>query len=221
MRTTIKKPAEASSAVTTVVLDPVQPPISRAASKPAVRKVTFGVIAKKKETTKSEYPIIPDPTGEIYALAKTIKQQSDELDSLEGALEANKAALKQRTLLPYFQIHSGKTDVPSSVSIPTTAGEVLVTFSSRYKKMDNESSLIPILGDEMVAEHFKQAFTITINGEKLSSVDPGDPERSPAQEFLDALQELISNHNASDAVTYKQEVKRIPREAALPAHTGG
>lgn len=185
----------------------VESPKPEAPAKPGgIRKINFGAIPKKKET-KSQYPILPDPTGEMYALAKRIKTQSQELEALEGSLETAKAQLKQLTLPSYFQIHTGKTEVPSSISIPTTEGEVLVTFTSRYKKLEDESPLVPLLGEEFVSQNFRQAFSISINGEKLATADPGNPERNPAQEFLDELQALIARHNAADAVAYKQEIK--------------
>lgn len=150
---------------------------------------------------------MPDPDGELYALAKSIKVKSAQLEALEGAVEAEKAELRQRTTLPYFEINQGKGTVPSSVSIPTTEGEVLVTFTSRYKKVEDDSDVVRAFGDEFAAAHFKQSFTITIAGDQLSTADPSNPERNPAQEFIDELQELIARHRADDAVTYKQEVK--------------
>jgi len=197
----------------TAVVDPLpagqagpQPKPETAPKPSGIRKISFGAIPKKKET-KTQYPILPDPTGEIYKLAKQIKVQSQELEALEGALESAKAMLKQLTLPSYFQIHTGKTEVPSSVSIPTTEGEVLVTFTSRYKKLEDEGPLVPLLGEAFVGQHFKQAFSVSINGEKLATADPGNPERNPAQDFLDELQALIARHNAADAVSYRQDIK--------------
>lgn len=193
---------------TTVAHPPSQTPNSKLRT-PHLKKVTFGAIKPKKESTKTAYPILPDPTGEIYKLAKLIKQQSQELEALDGALEANKAELKRLTLPGYFTLNQGKTDVPSSIAVPTTEGEVLVTFQNRYKKMADEAPLYSLLGEEIVATHFKQAFTITINGEQLATVDPADPDRCPAQDFVDAFNELVARHNAADAVTFKQEIKPI------------
>jgi hypothetical protein len=129
------------------------------------------------------------------------------LEALDGALEANKAELKRLTLPGYFGLHQGKTGVPSSVAVPTTDGEVLVTFQNRYKKIADEAPLDALLGEAFVAEHFKQAFAITINGEQLASTDPASPDRCPAQEFVDALQSLVAQHNASEAVSFKREIK--------------
>ncbi|MBI4659729.1 MAG: hypothetical protein HY735_12885 [Verrucomicrobia bacterium] len=195
-----------SETASTAVAEPPQPKPEAAPKPSGIRKITFGAIPKKKET-KTQYPILPDPTGEIYGLAKLIKAQSQELEALEGSLETAKAQLKKLTLPSYFQIHTGKTEVPSSISIPTTEGEVLVTFTSRYKKLEDESPLIPLLGEEFVGQHFRQAFSISINGEKLASADPGNPERNPAQELLDELQAMIARHNAAEAVAYRQEIK--------------
>ncbi len=52
-----------------------------------------------------------------------------------------------------------------------------------------------------------QAFSITVNGEHLASVDPSNPDRCPAQEFVDEFNELVAKHNAADAVGFKQEIK--------------
>ncbi len=61
----------------------------------------------------------------------------------------------------YFETNRGNPKAPSSVSIPSKQGEVLVTFQNRYKKLTDESGLLPIFGEQL-DQYFRQAFTITL-----------------------------------------------------------
>lgn len=129
-------------------------------------------------------------------------------EALESALEIDKKDLIARNKAFYFTNAHGKVEVPSSIAIPYEVvtgmehvrepGEVLVTFTSRYKALPDETSLVPILG-ENVGEHFRQSFEIKIDGDKL----PADK----AQELIEELQELFGRYNALDALSNKETVK--------------
>lgn len=171
------------------------------AAKPAggaLKKVSFGRIAKKKEDTKTAYPVYPDPNGQAKVIAARIIERTEQFDALKGALETDKAELKQMVSPHYFTVNHGRHEVPSSVSVPSDKGEVLVTFQNRYSKLDDESALLPVLG-ERTEKYFRQAFELKISGDKL-------PE-AHAQELLNELQELFAKFGATDALEVKEGIK--------------
>ena len=166
-----------------------------------VRKVSFGAITKKKEDAKTQYPVLPDPTGQTTEIATRILQRTDEFEALKGALETDKAELKLLATFPFFQLHHGKHEVPSSLSVPTPVGEVLVTFQNRYASLQSESILIPILGDD-TSRYFRQSFKVEIEGDKLPAAS--------SQELVNALQDLFTRHNALDALEVTESIKPVP-----------
>ena len=100
----------------------------------------------------------------------------------------------------YFNVNRGQLKAPSSVSIPSDAGEVLVTFQNRYKKIANEAGLVPIFGDTL-SLHFRQAYKLVINGDLL----PQDT----AQEIINELQEVLARHGATGALEISEEIKPV------------
>jgi len=165
MITIMRLPAELSAPPT----PPAAPAIGLpdpAAKTGGVKKLSFGKIATKKEDTKTAYPVFPDPNGTAAALAATIIRQVQEFDALEGSLKTNKEELKFMVAPEYFRVNHGKHDAPSSVSVKSTEGEVLVTFQNRYKTIPDESPVVTFLGDR-TGEFFRQAFELKISGDKL------------------------------------------------------
>ena len=175
------------------------PPV--AASSGPLKKLSFGGIAKKKEDSKTAYPVVPDPNGQLGEIAARIIERTEQLDAITGALETDKKELRCLTTPFYFQNAHGKADVASSVSVPSPSGEVLVTFQNRYKAIPDENAVLPVLGDK-TGLYFKQAFTLTIDGDKL----PVDQ----AGELLNELQGLFARFNATDALSVKETVKPVP-----------
>jgi len=109
--------------------------------------------------------------------------------------------LKLLATFPYFQLHHGKHEVPSSLGVPTPVGEVLVTFQNRYASLQSESILIPILGDH-TSRYFRQSFKVEIDGDKLPTAS--------SQELVNALQDLFTRHNALDALKVTESIKPVP-----------
>ena len=182
------------------VIEPTQNPQSANTDAQPLKKVSFGAIAKKKDETKTAYPVLPDPNGQATAIAGRILQRSDEFEALKGALETDKAELKMLATFPYFQLLHGKHDVPSSLSVPTPLGEVLVTFQNRYAGLESENVVLPILG-EQTSRYFRQSFKVEIDGDKLPAA---------TQELVNGLQDLFARHNALDALKVTDSVKPVP-----------
>ena len=103
-----------------------------------VKKVSFGGVKKKKEETKTVYPVFPDTNGQAAIIAARIKQRQQDFDALEGALKTDKAELKVMVAQHYFAVNHGKHEVPSSIAVNSPAGEVLVNFQNRYSLMESD-----------------------------------------------------------------------------------
>lgn len=166
-----------------------------------LKKVSFGGIKKKTESTKTDYPQLPDPGGEFAEIAARIIQREQEVKALESALETDKADLKERATPFWFQHLHGKLEIPSSLSVASPAGEVLVTYQNRYKELPDESPILPILG-ERTGQYFRQAFTLKIDGDKLPAEFAG--------EIIGELQSLFAKHGAEDAISVKETIKPNP-----------
>jgi len=180
-------------------------------SAPVLRKVSFGAIAKKQEDARSNYPVLPDPNGQLTVIAARIIERAVQIEAIGGALDIDKADLKTLATPFYFAQASGKLEVASSVNVLSPAGEVLITFPNRYGRLESEAVLLPILG-EQTAKFFRQAFTLEIDGDKL----PADN----AQDLLDELQQLFGRYHAAEALKVKEGIKPVPdfhtvRHAAL------
>ena len=164
-----------------------------------LKKIAFG-IAKKKDDTKTAYPVVPDPNGQLAVIAARIMERTDEFNALEAALDTDKKELRCLVTPFYFTNSHGKADVASSVAVPSANGEVLVMFQNRYTKLPDERAVLPVLG-EQVGIYFKQSFELKIDGDKL----PLDG----AAELLAKLQALFAEHNAADALSVKECVKPV------------
>jgi len=179
-------------------------PAATAAS-PAIKKFNLGGIATKTADKKTTtYPILPDPSGDVAALTTDIITETRELEALEGSLAIKKAELRS-IAQPFFYAHlHGKTDIPSSVEAKGQEPDqqVLVTFSSRYSAIPDETPLIEAIGPERTAQFFRQSFELKIDGDKI----PADR----VEELIGEIQSLFAGANASEALTAKAVIKPTP-----------
>ena len=168
------------------------------ATTPGVKKLSFAGIAKKKDDTKTAYPVFPrEQNPQVYDLAERIIQRDNAIKGLQALKETDQADVRALVLPFYYATHHGKLNVPTSVSIPASH-EVLVSFINKYPAVTNEAQIRRILGDQFDT-CFRQKFTIEIDGDKL----PADT----AQELIQRLQTLFAEFNAVDALTVKDEVR--------------
>ena len=173
----------------------------RTAKPDSLRKLSFGTISRKQEGSKTAYPVLPDPNGQLAIIAARIIERAAQIEALDGALTVDKAELKTLATPFYFIQATGKVDVASSISVICATGEVLVTYPNRYSQLQSEEPLLPILG-ERTSQFFRQAFTLEIDGDKL-------PAES-AQEFLEQLQQLFVRFDAAEALKVKEGVRPVP-----------
>ena len=176
-------------------------PIKPVPQPESLRKLSFGTMTKKKEEARASYPVLPDPNGQLAVMATRIIERTAQIEALDGALALDKAELKTLATPFYFAQASGKVEVASSINVLSPAGEVLISFPNRYGRLESESVLVPILGQQ-TAQFFRQAFTLEIDGDKL----PADN----AQELLDQLQQLFARYHAAEALKVKEGIKPVP-----------
>ena len=167
---------------------------------PTIKKINLGGIAKKTEKKGTEYPQLPDPTGDVAKLTSDIINESRELEALEGSLKIKKMELKTLAQDFFFNHLHGKHDIPSSVeAIGNPDEKVLVTFQNRYAALQDEEGVSTIIGAERTAQFFRQSFELKIDGDKI----PADS----AEALIDAIQTLFAEYNASEALTAKAVIK--------------
>jgi hypothetical protein len=185
-----------------------KPKSAPAASTPApaagIRKINLGGIAQKTEKKATEYPSLPDPSGVVAQLASDIIAESREFEALEGSLKIKKAELRAMSQEFYFQHLHGKHEIPSSVEAKgmNPDEKVLVTFSSRYSTLADETPVIEAIGADRTAQFFRQSFELKIDGDKI----PADR----AEELIGEIQTLFASHNCPEALTAKAVIKPTP-----------
>jgi len=193
--------------------NPVPAPASNpppAAPRGALKKVSFGGIASRKDDTKTAYPVLPDPQGKAAEIASRILERTEQFEALKGALETDKAELKFMVAPHYFAVNRGRHEVPSSVAVNSPQGEVLVTFQNRYPLLPDETGLLPVLGETATQSLFRQSFELKIKGDKLPA--------GQTQELMDRLQALFAEFGATDALEVKEGVKPVDEFHAARHH---
>ena len=95
-------------------------PVASSPPKPGgLKKISFAKPAKKEET-KTEYPVFQGDEHtrqQVFDIAARIKTRADEIESLTGAQDTDKAELKMFVLPFYFQVNRGRSEPPSSIAI--------------------------------------------------------------------------------------------------------
>lgn len=167
-----------------------------------IRKINLGGIATKAEKTTTEYPSLPDPTGEVATIASEIIAESREFEVLKTSLENKKKELRKMSQEFYFQNLHGKHEIPSSVEAGEGDQKVLVTFTSRCAVLADETPIIEAIGAERTAQFFRQNFELKIDGDKI----PADR----AEELISEIQTLFASHNCPEALSAKVVIKPTP-----------
>jgi hypothetical protein len=160
------------------------PAASTAAPAAGIKKLNFSGIAQKVEKTATEYPSLPDPTGEVAEIASEIIAESREFEALKNSLDNKKKELRKMSQEFYFQNLHGKHEIPSSVEAGEGEQKVLVTFTSRCSLLTDETPVIEAIGAEKTAQFFRQAFELKIDGDKI----PADR----AEDLIGSIQNLFA-----------------------------
>ncbi len=170
--------------------------------KPGFKKIDLGGITKKDAKAPKEYPVLPDPTGDVSKLVRDIVTEQEQLDALDGSLKTKKSELISITKQFFFNHLSGRSDIPSSVECRNCSSAVLVSFQNRYKVLPDEAPLIAAVGEESAARFFRQSFELKVDGDKALEL-AGDS----IGDLISGLQELFAKHGATDALTAKSVIK--------------
>ena len=160
-------------------------------------KLNFGKLKKAETKSKTEYPIHPDKDGEFAVLATELIRLKGESDKFADG----KKQFCGEAMPYYFEYHSQKRDVSSSLEFRTDGKSVLVTPQNRYRAMDDVGmgSLADI--DANIPDYFQSTFEIKVNGDKL----PFDK----AQDIIDDLAAVFGKYECEDAISYNQRQKPI------------
>ena len=88
------------------------PPTATAPTKPAgLKKFNLGAIAPQGESsTKKDYPVLPDPDGELAKLVAELRAKSDQLDALDGEVVLLKGEITSKARPFWFEANQGKAD---------------------------------------------------------------------------------------------------------------
>lgn len=192
-----------STTITKRKAAPAAPP--PAASAPGIRKLNIGAVAAKPASSKTAYPVLTDPTGDIAKLSQAILDDSAALEALiggdgkGGSLGLNKAELRRLSADQYFARHSGRGEIPTSMLALSTDGrEVTVQFKNAYKLMTDESPIAEILGDDRKVRFLRQKLAFKITGDKI-------PEDA-LEPIYNALVALFTEHKAEAAFVGTQGI---------------
>lgn len=172
-------------------------------AKPTIKKLNLGGIAVKTEKKGTEYPQLPDPTGDVAKLTSDIINESREMEALEASINIKQMEIKTLAQGFFFNHNHGKHDIPSSVVCTGANNEKLrVEFQKRCRLLNDESTIIEVLGEERTAQFFRQSVELKIDGDKIPVAE--------AEALIDAIQTLFAQYNASDALTAKAVIKPTP-----------
>lgn len=189
---------------------PSQPAPPSRDTKPGLRRVsTAGVAKKTTETPASKYPDFP-ASPEVLEISDRITERNRQFVALKGALETDKAELGKVHVLPWFLQHfHGKSDVPSSVLVRGAKGITRVTVKDAYPKLpiENDAKLLPILGEDLLNECFRQRLGFELDGDKV----PQDR----LQEFVDKLKAVCAEFACEDALAVKDLLVPVDNFKAL------
>ena len=177
-------------------------PTATAPTKPVgLKKFNLGSIAPQGESsTKKDYPVLPDPDGELAKLVAELRAKSDQLDALDGEVALLKGEITSKARQFWFEANQGKAEAASSVVCrDATGGEVTVTFQNRYSGTDQDAALVAAVGADVAERFFRQSFEIKVNGDAIPA--------EHAQAVIDGLTALFAEHNAAGALKAKATFK--------------
>jgi hypothetical protein len=163
-------------------------------------RVDLSALRKKApDKTKTEYPTIEDPRA--IELAGLILKLADEAEAVTANLEINKAELRSLVVPEYFRRFAGRTEIPPSMAVHADGRELLVSMTSKYKKVTDEDALISLIGEDSATRYLKPSFTLEIDSSKIP--------RGEQQNVVNALLSILETYGCADALEAKENVTPI------------
>lgn len=197
-------PATTAPAMTRTPTFAEPPLVPGLKAKPGIKKLNVGAVATATKSTRTEYPVLDDPSGDIGKLAEDILNESAQLEALEGSLAAKKAELRGLAVGQFFRLHAGKGEIPSSLAAltPEVADqprrEVLIALINKYPALADESAVAGILGEERTARFLRQKTTFKLDFDKV-------PEEA-MEPLYEGVVALFAEHRASAALSAQQAI---------------
>ena len=176
-----------------------------------MKGVNLGKISANGDVAKKgDYPVLPDPSGDVAKLVDDYIDLNAKKKAAEGGLKIVKGELGSEAegLVPlarkfYLDVAHGKSDVPSSVEVcgSKEGVSVLVVMQNRYKGAD-EVAVGKVIGKANLDRYFHQHFEIKVDGDKV-------PE-AVSQKLIDEIVALFAKHGCADALSAKSQVVPKP-----------
>ena len=115
---------------------------------PAIKKINLGGIATKKADSKTSYPTLPDPCGDVAKLTSDIVNESREVEAIKASIDIKSRELKVLAQDYFFNHHHGKHEVPSSIVCKgIDDAKLRIEFQKRCCVIRDESPIIEVLGE--------------------------------------------------------------------------
>jgi hypothetical protein len=182
---------------------------------PTITRINFGGLKEKPkaEAGNTQYPVLPDPKGEVSPLADDFLKWHAAEAQAKGAKEVARGQLVERAAPFHWQTNCGRGEISGTVSVRgKTGAEVLVQFKDAYKNItdvkDKAGNIvmtaeqrIKAMPPEVFAKYFRQTFTVEIDSVKI-------PE-SKLQAVVDKVQALAAELGIEDAVAISAAFKPV------------
>lgn len=164
--------------------------------------VDLSGISAKTTKAKPTHPVYPDTIGEGAVMAARIRKRTEELEALSGALETDKACLKQLLTPFYFQQNEGRVEPENTFIVQSPEGEVTVTFKNAYPKLDPKvlPTVAPAFGANL-AQCVRQVFKLEIDGDQLPA--------AKVPQIIAELRALFEKHACLGALSVSQGIKQV------------
>lgn len=163
---------------------------------------TFGgpLATPARKKGKTEYPVVPDSSGELAKTAARYKREVSEKEALEGSIALLRADILKASHPFWFAHHLGLGQCVSSVSIPSEEGDLLVTFPEKFKLAPSPAHVVQAIGAEAAQQLFRPAFELKVKSDAL-------PEGPQTQALLSEVYAVFAKYGATGAVEFTQSLK--------------
>lgn len=161
-------------------------------------------VAPKAKATKGKattYPKLPDPDGLMAKMAAEYKLAKEKLESCEGTMDRIKPHLLAKATPFWFKHCASMAEPPSSVSISSPEGELLVTLPDKYGAIVGGAAAVhAIVGPDILKANFKPTFIVKVNSDDL-------PESPVTQQLLNEVLAVFKRHGLEGAFQFSPSIK--------------
>jgi hypothetical protein len=167
-----------------------------------IAKVDLSALGTKPKGNTKSYPVLP-LTDELKGFVTDYLKNTQDMETLESANKQLRAYIEAEARRYYYQHHSGKLDVESSLEAPSSNGQsLLLTCQNRYKALPDEAPIVAAIGEERTERLFYNSVDVKIDGDKI-----------PADKINDLFAEVaavFAKFGATDALSHRSVIKPTP-----------